>query len=302
MRGQADPARFAAAFGGSHRYLLDYMAEEALDRQPEALRGLLLQISVLGRLSGGLCDAVTGSTDSQAMLQHVEEAGLFLVPLDDVRGWWRYHQPFGDLLRARLQQEQPGRIPALHRNAAAWSDEQGLADDAVRHALAAGEPVWAARLIERHVDAFFLLGESATVQRWLAALPARLISSRPRLCLAQAFQAISGGNLKAIEPPLDAAEHALADAPDVADEPFESAGQGASQLANVPAAITLGRAALAQLCEDAEGAMTFGRRTLAELGGGAWMLESITRGYLALAEWLRGRLAEAERALSSAIA
>ena len=89
----------------------------------------------------------------------------------------------------------------------------------------------------------------------------------------------------------------------MADEPFEPpVGQGASQLANVTAAIPLGRAALAQLCEDAEGAMTFGRRTLAELGGGAWMLESITRGYLALDEWLRGCLAEAKRALSSAIA
>lgn len=130
--------------------------------------------------------------------------------------------------------------------------------------------MWAARLIERHVDAFFLLGESATVQRWLAALPARLISSRPRLCLAQPFQAISGGNLEPIKPPFDAAERALADAPDVADEPFEPPpGQGASQLANVPAAIPIGRAALAQPCEDAEGAMTFGRRTPAELGGAA---------------------------------
>jgi LuxR family transcriptional regulator, maltose regulon positive regulatory protein len=148
-----------------------------------------------------------------------------------------------------------------------------------------------------------LLGESTTVERWLAALPAELISSRPRLCLAQAFQAISHGDVEAIEPLLDAAEHALAVAPGVADEPFEpSAGRGASQLANIPAAIALGRAALAQLSGDAEGAMRFGRRTLAELGEGEWMLESITRGYLALAEWLHGELTEAERALSSAFA
>src|SRR5712671_1009301 len=303
LRGQADPAGFAAAFGGSHRYLLDYLTEEVLERQAEERRRFLLETSVLDRLSGGLCDAVTGRTDSQAILQQVEQAGLFLMPLDEVRGWWRYHPLFADLLRARLRQEQPRRIPALHRNAAAWSEEHGLADDAVRHALAAGEPVWAARLIERNIDGLFLLGESTTVERWLAALPAELISSRPRLCLAQAFQAISRGNVEAIEPLLDAAEHALAVAPGVADEPFEpSAGRGASQLANIPAAIALGRAALAQLSGDAEGAMRFGRRTLAELGEGEWMLESITRGYLALAEWLHGELTEAERALSSAIA
>jgi ATP/maltotriose-dependent transcriptional regulator MalT len=303
LRGQADPAGFAAAFGGSHRYLLDYLTEEVLERQAEERRGFLLETSVLERLSGGLCDAVTGRSDSQAILQQVEQAGLFLMPLDEVRGWWRYHPLFADLLRVRLRQERPSRVPALHRNAAAWSEQHGLADDAVRHALAAGEPVWAARLIERNIDGLFLLGESTTVERWLAALPAELISSRPRLCLAQAFQAISRGDVEAIEPLLDAAEHALAVAPGVADEPFEpSAGRGASQLANIPAAIALGRAALAQLSGDAEGAIRFGRRTLAELGEGEWMLESITRGYLALAEWLHGELTEAERALSSAFA
>ena len=92
------------------------------------------------------------------------------MPLDEVRGWWRYHHLFADLLRARLQEEQPGQAAQLHRNAAAWHEEHGLADEAIRHALAAGDPAWAARLIERHFDAlFFRRGEGATVQRWLAA-------------------------------------------------------------------------------------------------------------------------------------
>jgi LuxR family maltose regulon positive regulatory protein len=115
LRGQADQAGFVAAFGGSHRYVLDYLAEEVLDRQAEELRGFLLETSVLERLSGGLCDAVTGRADSQAMLEAIEQAGLFLVPLDEVRGWWRYHHLFADLLRARLQADQPGRVQALHR-------------------------------------------------------------------------------------------------------------------------------------------------------------------------------------------
>src|SRR5207342_239136 len=180
LRGHADPAGFVAAFSGTHRYVLDYLTEEVLDRQPAEIRGFLLETSALERLSGGLCDAVTGRADSQVMLERVERANLFLVPLDEVRGWWRYHHLFADLLRARLQQQHPDRLAALHRNAAAWSAEQGLAGDAVRHAVAA----WAARLIERHVDALLLRSEGATVQRWLAALPAELVQSRPRLLLA----------------------------------------------------------------------------------------------------------------------
>src|SRR5215472_15053085 len=111
LRGQADPAGFVAAFSGSHRYVLDYLAEEVLDRQSEQMRAFLLETSVLERLSGPLRDAVTGRAGGQAMLEQVERAGLFLVPLDEVRGWWRYHHLFADLLRARLQAEQPGRVP-----------------------------------------------------------------------------------------------------------------------------------------------------------------------------------------------
>ena len=120
LRGHDDAAGFVAAFTGSHRYVLDYLAEEVLEGQDEQLRTFLLETSVLERLSGPLCDAVTGREGSQALLEEAERAGLFLIPLDEVRGWWRYHHLFADLLRARLQQEQPGRVAQLHRNAAAW--------------------------------------------------------------------------------------------------------------------------------------------------------------------------------------
>src|SRR6266702_2442890 len=152
LRGQPDVTAFVAAFSGSHRYVLDYLAGEVLEGQTDRVREFLLETSVLERLSGRLCDAVTGRTDSQAMLEQVERANLFLVPLDEVRGWWRYHHLFADLLRARLKQQQPGQVAGLHHNAAAWCEEHGLADDAVRHALAAGDTTWAARLIERHFD------------------------------------------------------------------------------------------------------------------------------------------------------
>jgi LuxR family maltose regulon positive regulatory protein len=302
LRGQADVAAFVATFSGSHRYVLDYLTAEVLERQPEQLREFLLETSVLERLSGELCDAVTGRSDGQAMLEAIEAAGLFLVPLDEVRGWWRYHQLFADLLRARLKQQQPDRLPALHRNAATWSEEHGLADDAVHHAMAAGDSALAARLIERHADAVFFRNERATVQRWLAALPAELAGSRPRLLLAQARLALLGGQVEAAEGPLDAAERALAGAVGV-EEPYEpSAGRAASLLANVPATIALDRAYLAELRGDAERAVVFASRALAEAGEGEWMLASHAGGYMGIAEWLGGRLAEAERTLSFIIA
>jgi LuxR family maltose regulon positive regulatory protein len=303
LRGRSDIAGFVAAFSGSHRYILDYLTGEVLDGQPEQVREFLLETSVLERLSGGLCDAVTGRDDGQAMLEQVEQAGLFLMPLDEVRGWWRYHRLFADLLRARMLQ-QPGRVVVLHRAAAAWYEEHGLADDAVGHALAAGDTAWAAQLIEQHFDAtLYLRSEGATAQRWLAALPAELVQTRTRLLLAQVLLAATLGRAEAMVPPLDAAERALAGAAPAVDEPFEpSVGKAVSMLANIPALIALHRGFLAQLRGDAEGTASFASQALAELGGGEQLLSSTAHGLLAAAEWLRGRLADAEQAFVSSIA
>jgi len=304
LRGRSDIAGFVAAFSGSHRYILDYLTEEVLDGQPEQVREFLLETSMLERLSGGLCDAVTGRDDGQAMLEQVEQAGLFLVPLDEVRGWWRYHHLFADLLRARLQQQRPDRVAVLHRAAAAWYSEHGLADDAVRHALAAGDNAWAARLVEQNFDeTLYLRSEGATAQRWLATLPAELVQTRTRLLLAQVLLAATLGRARAMEPPLDAAERALAAAASAVDEPFEpSVGMAASMLGNIPALIALHRSFLAQLRGDAEGTAAFASQAIAELGDGERLLSSTAHGLLAAAEWLRGRLAAAERAFVSSIA
>ena len=301
LRGHDDAAAFVAAFTGSHRYVLDYLAEEVLERQDKELRTFLLETSVLDRLSGPLCDAVTGRAGSQPLLEAAERAGLFLIPLDEVRGWWRYHHLFADLLRARLQQEQPGRLGQLHRNAAAWCEEHGLADDAVGHAVAAGETLWAARIIERHFDTvYYWRSEGATIRRWVSALPPDLARSRPRLLLVQALMTATGGNLGAVEPLLGAAERVAAGA---AEEPFEpTAGRAGSMLVNVPALIALHRSYLAQLRGDAESTAAFAQRVLAELGGGERLVESLAQWNLAVAEWLRGRLAAAERAFASSIA
>jgi LuxR family maltose regulon positive regulatory protein len=271
-----------------------------LARQPEQLMRFLLETSVLDRLCGPLCDAVTGRTDSQALLEALERGNLFLVPLDEVRGWWRYHHLFADLLRARLAHERPERVPELHRAAAAWHQEHGSADDAVRHALAAGEVGWAARLVELHVEALLRRSEGATLGRWLSALPTESIRSRARLCLAQAVTAVVGSQLEAIEPLLVDAERALAT---TGEEPHEpSVGRALSVLANVPASIAFLRAELARLRGDAERAVACDRQALTHLGEEDWLLRSQVAWNLAVADWLRGRLGEAEPALAEVVA
>jgi LuxR family transcriptional regulator, maltose regulon positive regulatory protein len=191
-------------------------------------------------------------------------------------------------------------VAALHRAAAAWHEEHDLADDAVRHALAAGDAAWAARLIERHFDAVLQQGQRATIHRWLAVLPADLVHARARLDLAQAWMAVVGGYVEVAGVALDAAQQASSQA---AEEPFEpSAGRGASLLANTPAAITIGQGWLAWLRGDADSTTALASQALGELTDGDWLLTSMCQLELALADRLRGRLDDAERGFAASIA
>jgi LuxR family maltose regulon positive regulatory protein len=295
LRGHSDVAKFVTEFSGSNRYVLDYLTEEVLEHQPEDVRIFLLETSVLDRLSGELCDAITGRSDSQEMLERIERDGLFLIPLDEVRGWWRYHHLFADLLRARMRGRQPDRAAALHRLAMAWHEEHGLADDAIRHALAAGEIDAAAQLIERHFDAAYLTGEQTTIQRRISAVPASLAASRPRLRLAQTFVDLVYGDVEGAAALLDGF-----DADSSADEPFvPSAGAAASLLVNIPAGFAIGRAWLAYLRGQPEVMAEFARQAKERLGPGQSMLESVYQLNLALADWLNGKLPEAEHGFTA---
>jgi LuxR family transcriptional regulator, maltose regulon positive regulatory protein len=300
LRGRSDPAGFLAGLSGSHRFVLDYLAEEVLDRQAEHLRAFLLETSVLDRLCGELCDAVTGRTDGQERLEQVERADLFLVPLDQVRRWWRYHHLFADVLRARLARERPERLPALHRNAATWCEGHGLVDEAVGHAVAAGDPQLAARLVGRNAEALLQHGEGATVHRWLRALPVELVRAWPQLSLAKAIGALVEGRADPaeIEPLLADAERAPA-----TGEPYQpSVGRVASLLANVPAGTALVRAHLAYLRRDAQATAAFARQAQAHLTEVDRTPRAFADWYLAMADWLDGRLAQAERALARSVA
>jgi LuxR family maltose regulon positive regulatory protein len=300
LRGHPDPARFAAEFSGSHRFVLDYLADEVLDGQPEHLRTFLLETSVLEHLSAELCDAVTGHTGSQALLQEIERLGLFLVPLDETRGWWRYHHLFADLLRARLLAEQPGRARALHRAAADWYERHGSADDAVRHALAAGDTGPAAGLVERNVETLLGRGEGQTLRRWLSELPAEAVRARSRLCLAQAYSAAFGYHLDTLETHLEDAERAFTASP---DQPYhDPAGRPVSPLANVPAGIAFLRASLARLRGDARLAADHNHQASEHLRDDDWLMRSLVRWNQALTDWLDGRLQSAEDTLAEVLA
>jgi LuxR family transcriptional regulator, maltose regulon positive regulatory protein len=170
MQGRDDVAGFIAGFAGDDRYVVDYLAEEVLQRQPDRVQAFLLQTSVLSRLSGALCDAVTGHGDGKAMLAALDRGNLFLVPLDDRRQWYRYHQLFADVLQARLLDEQPGQVPDLHRRASAWYERSGEPSEAIRHALAA-EDFGRGTRRDLQVDVPALTEPHAGHQRTAARLP-----------------------------------------------------------------------------------------------------------------------------------
>jgi LuxR family maltose regulon positive regulatory protein len=201
IKDHADRARFIAAFTGSHRFVIDYLAEEVLDRQPEFIREFLLSTCMLERLCASLGNVLTNATSSQTTLEYLERNNLFLVPLDDERRWYRYHHLFADVLRHRLQEERPERLAELHRRASEWLEGHGLIAEAVTHALAGHDFEGAARLIEAVAGDVLRRGSSLSLIRWLDAMPEETIRARPRLCLARGWTCLWG-----MEPSLESVD------------------------------------------------------------------------------------------------
>jgi LuxR family maltose regulon positive regulatory protein len=196
LRGRPDSSGFIAAFSGGDRHVADYLVAEVLERQPEELREFLLRTSVLERLSGPLCDAVLQTQGSAELLGELEASNLFVVPLDDRRQWYRYHQLFADLLRLQLGAREPTLVPVLHRRAAAWHQAAGNVDEAIGHASAAGDPAEAGALIARHWASHWLGGQRATVARWLKGLADEAITADPPVALITAWSRGFGGASK----------------------------------------------------------------------------------------------------------
>lgn len=195
LAGRADTAAFIRTFAGNNRHIVDYLMAEVLDGQPPQLRNFLLRTSVLGRLSGALCDAVLEASGSASVLEQIERENLFVVPLDTSRHWYRYHQLFGELLRTELRRSEPDLVADLHRRAAAWFEGEGLVDEAVRHLVAGGDIARSADLIAADWVDEFNGGGVSTVSGLLDLLPEETVLQDPRLSVARAWIALSVGQL-----------------------------------------------------------------------------------------------------------
>src|ERR1700742_1747323 len=209
MQGREDVTAFIDGFAGDDRYIVDFLAEEVLQRQPEHVQHFLLQTSIRDRLSGPLCDAVTGQDGGKAKLTALERGTLFLVPLDDRRRWYRYHQLFADVLHARLRDEQPDDVPELHRRASGWHEQNGEPAEAIRHALAARDYGRAADLIELAIPAMLRIRQEVAVLGWLELLPDEVVRVRPVLSVGFAGALLAGGEDGGVEARLRGAERWL---------------------------------------------------------------------------------------------
>ena len=210
-----DVAAFIHDFTGSNRHVLDYLLGEVLDNQPAEIQRFLLHTAILDRLNAPLCAALLESaeaanmppgTPAQQMLELLERSNLFVTPLDQERGWYRYHRLFADLLRFTLRKKMPEKIPLLQRRASGWFEDNGFVVEAIDYAAAAGDFQRAARLLEEHAQHFLKRGEIALLLRRLDALPEHVIVERPSLCIYHAGTRLLAGR------PLAEVEGRLADA------------------------------------------------------------------------------------------
>jgi LuxR family maltose regulon positive regulatory protein len=307
LRGRTDVQQFIAAFAGSHRYLVDYLAEEVLARQTAEVQAFLLCTSTLDRMCASLCDAVLGVTTpegwplateqaanqrSQTVLEELERANLFLSPLDDERRWYRYHHLFADFLRERLHRTSPDLVPKLHHKAAAWYEQHAETEGlpfvaaAVGHALAADDSEHAVRLVEVTARPLLLRGEATTVLDWLEALPDGLVRMRPQLCIYAAWSLAITGQIEAVESRLLDAEQGLEQHPE------------AARLAGEIAAV---RATIAGLRRDLPRAIKLGRQALETLPADNLQVRSVVALILGTAYYLSGDAKAAKEVCEEAI-
>jgi LuxR family transcriptional regulator, maltose regulon positive regulatory protein len=264
MRERKDVSDFIRSFSGGHRDVFDFLAEEVLERQSEPVQMFLLETSILGSLSGPLCDVVTGRNDGQRMLERLERENLLVVPLDDERVWYRYHHLFADFLRGRLERERPERLTPLHLRASEWYEENALVAEAVRHALSAGDHERAARLMESGVGQTWYRGEVMTLLGWLRELPKEAMLRRPLLLVWYAAALMLLGRFDGVESLLREAESAVGGAGEGQGEELWPVADEADPQ-HVLATAGAVRSLHARLQGNPQGAIEHARRALALL-------------------------------------
>jgi ATP/maltotriose-dependent transcriptional regulator MalT len=283
VRGREDLPEFIRAFTGSSRFILDYLIEEVFDRQSSAVKDFLLKTSILERLSGPLCDAVAGENTSQGILETLEQANLFIVPLDQSRIWYRYHCLFAELLRHRLHvhgiKEQE-----LHQRASLWFEQNDFIAYAVQHALAARDWEQATNLIGTVADEMLKRGELLTLIGWYQALPEQMLDADPRLCFSYCWPLLLAGQFEIAAPLLGRVEQAAKDVPP----------EFLGEIFAAQAYLALGQGAHARMVEKSQ-------RALALLPKSSISSRGVVALNLGLAYWHMGQMQAAEEVLAEAL-
>jgi LuxR family maltose regulon positive regulatory protein len=289
MHSHEDVSGFIQAFSGSHRHILGYLAEEVLNKQPQDTQNFLLQTSILDRMCGPLCEAVTGETGGHAMLENLEHANLFLIPLDDEGNWYRFHHLFAQVLQARLRRSQPDLLVELHSRASVWYEFHDGIASAIQHALAAGNALRAADLIEREKWKLLGRGEINTLRSWLDALPSQIVRDNPGLNIAYALIFTFMEQFEGIEARIQDAERALeVYAKNKADHAERAIDATRSEIATLRAASALRQSNIPR-------AMELCRNALDLLTEDNPLLLGFATFYLGLSELRSGHMKEAER-------
>lgn len=304
MQGRDDVSAFISGFAGDDRYIVDYLVEEVLARQPVEVRDFLLKTSLLERLSGPLCDAVTGRSNGKATLVALERANLFLVPLDDRRRWFRYHHLFADVLQAHLLDEHADEVLDLHLRASSWFEGNGETSPAIDHALAGADHPRAAQLMELAMPMMQRERREAELRRWVGSLPEEVVRRRPVLGIAFVGALAQAGEFDTVAARLSDIEGSLC--PDGGSWP-EQPPEGLVVVDEVafrslPAGIDLYRAALALTRGDLDGTVTHARRAMSLTPPNDDLIRAAAGALAGLASWTIGDLAVAHDAYTESVA
>ena len=300
MTGREDVSAFIAGFTGDDRYVVDYLVEEVLQRLPPDVQDFLLRTSVLDRMNGSLCDALTGRVDGRQVLETLERDNLFVVPLDDRRHWYRYHHLFADVLRGRLADERPGLVGELHSRAATWHQQAGDTTEAIRHALLGQDFERAAQLVESVVRAFRRDRRETTLRSWLEALPAEVLQERPVLVNALAGSRMSTGEFDGVEELLDATEEWIGSGGHLAGA-TRATYVDDEELRRLPGELAVHRAGLALVRGDLEETLAQARAALGQVGPDDHVTRGAAFALRGLAAWSAGDLDAAHASYSACL-
>ena len=297
LKGRDEPSDFIARFAGNDKYVVEYLVDEVLAHLDDDVREFLLCSAVLDRLTGPLCDAVTGRVDGQSVLERLERDNLFLLPLDDQREWYRYHHLFVDVLRFRLQQDRGEAVPLLHQRASRWYEEHGEVEDSVRHALDAQDFTRATHLMEAALPAIRRNRQDAVLMGWLRALPGEAVQRSPVLSVFYGWMLMMTGDLDAVEARLDDATSVLVAAPDEVRAHWAET----DELRSLPATIAVYRASLAQARGHMGETAVHAQHALSLAGPDDHLARGAATGFLGLASWASGDVAVAVRTFADAV-